>query len=67
MAYNNMVLTFNYLIMEEKEEVRFEDWNASELFHYLRNAYVISPDDEFEDWLDCRADMIKAAYEFDEE
>jgi hypothetical protein len=50
-----------------KEKPDYHSWNASELFHFLQNNHIVSEDDEFEDWMHDRPDMIKMAEEFFEE
>ena len=45
--------------MENKEVNEFEEWTTTELFEYLVAAYVVSQDEEFEDWKNCRTDLLK--------
>ena len=37
----------------------FEEWTTTEMFECLQVLYVIDPEDKFEDWKNCRTDMIQ--------
>ena len=45
----------------------FKNWTATELFDYLQSNEVIDEDDQFEDWMNDRVDMIDMAEEYHEE
>lgn len=45
----------------------YYSWNASELFCFLQNNHLIPEEDNFDDWMYSRPDMLKLAEEFFEQ
>jgi hypothetical protein len=38
-------------------------WSTSDLFNYCSNNFLISSDDEFEDWINDRTDLLRIVLE----
>ncbi|WP_075344116.1 hypothetical protein [Tenacibaculum agarivorans] len=54
----------DYLFIEDYVKINLNnhdlsEWTTSELFYFLQSIHLIAPDDNFEDWMHDRSDMIQ--------